>query len=245
MPVPVPVGLRIIGPFSTALGVGGLQGQSTYELPDGAIAQVVSNERQYYLNKTSTTPPSGDDVIQPGAGPGRWFKQAGSGGSGATGATGATGSTGSTGATGATGATGSGATGATGSTGATGATGATGTGATGATGATGGQFQTPNDMGNLGATPVLDFATNPYIRGVLDTNATPTMTLPAGYECFLELVQPAAGGPFVVSAWPANVDWTDGAEPTLSTVANSIDIIRFLSNGTRLRGWAMGMAYAP
>jgi hypothetical protein len=109
----------------------------------------------------------------------------------------------------------------------------------------GSAFQPPLDMGNLGATPALDFATNPYIRGVLSVNAIPTMTLPAGYECFLELQQPAAGGPFVVSAWPAIVDWTDGSEPTLSTVNNNIDLIRFLSNGTRLRGWAQGMAYAP
>src|SRR5882724_5179299 len=134
---PPPVSIRITGPFATALGAGdSLQAQNTALLVDGSIAQVNSNGRQYFLDIDSAASPSGDDIIKPALGPGRWFKQAGGGATGGTGATGATGATGSTGATGATGATGTGTTGATGATGSSGATGP-GAGATGVTGATG------------------------------------------------------------------------------------------------------------
>lgn len=106
-------------------------------------------------------------------------------------------------------------------------------------------FAKPANAVAGGATPALDFADNRYQVLTLDQNAAPTMTVPpAGIEVILEIVQPAAGGPFTVT-YPATVDWTDGIEPTLSTVANAIDILRFMSNGTRLRGWAQGMAYAP
>jgi hypothetical protein len=104
-----------------------------------------------------------------------------------------------------------------------------------------GGFTAPAAAANLGAAPVLDFAANRYIRGILDQDATPTIVLPASYEVFLELQQPAAGGPFVVVAWPGNIDWTNNTPPTLSTAADAIDIIRFLSDGARLRGWAQAM----
>ncbi len=96
-----------------------------------------------------------------------------------------------------------------------------------------------------GAAPALDFAVNRYQVLTLNQNASPTMTIPpAGVEVILEVVQPAAGGPFTLT-YPATVDWTLGVEPSLSVTANARDVLRFLSNGTRLRGWAMAMEISP
>lgn len=96
-----------------------------------------------------------------------------------------------------------------------------------------------------GATPALPFATNRYQKLTLSANASPTMTVPpAGVEAFLEVIQPAAGGPFSITAWPAIVDWdvvsTGGGAPSIATAANAINLFRFISDGTRLRGAAHG-----
>ncbi len=107
-----------------------------------------------------------------------------------------------------------------------------------------GGFQTPNSIGNLGATPAINFATNRYQKGTLNANAVPTFTLPVTYECYLELTQAASGGPFVVTTWPATVKWSDGQPPVLSTAANAIDLIKFVFDGTNLRGYVIAMAVA-
>lgn len=96
-----------------------------------------------------------------------------------------------------------------------------------------------------GATPALPFATNRYQILTLSANASPTVTIPpAGIEVILEVIQPASGGPWVITAWPATVDWSvagvGGGPPSLSTVANAINMYKFVSNGSRLRGFAVG-----
>jgi hypothetical protein len=157
MPQSFPADLRILQSVATVLGADdSLEAINTNKVSDRAVVVVDAVNEFYMLRKDSTTTPSGNDVVAPVAGPGRWFVYAPGGATGATGSTGATGATGSpgatsgivgptgaTGGTGATGATVTGPTGATGKTGATGSTGATGattqgpTGATGATGSTG------------------------------------------------------------------------------------------------------------
>jgi len=153
MPQSFPAELRIVNDVATISGADdSLESINTAKLAHRSVVAVAANNSLYMLRKESTDAPSGDDIVEPVAGPGRWFKYAAgstgaTGSTGSTGATGAsgatsgiigpTGTTGATGSTGATGATTAGPTGATGSTGATGATGATVTGATGATGATG------------------------------------------------------------------------------------------------------------
>jgi len=108
MPQPFPADLRILTPVATVFGaVGALEAINTTQLPDHAIVQVVSNNQQYQLRKTSAAAPVGDDIVAPAQGGlGRWFKYAGA--AGATGATGGTGATGATGGTGATGSSGAG-----------------------------------------------------------------------------------------------------------------------------------------
>lgn len=77
MPFPVPPALRILRPFATPTGAGDtLQAQDTTGIPDGAVAQVVSNGQFYYLNKSSSATADGDNIIQPAAGTGRWFMAA-------------------------------------------------------------------------------------------------------------------------------------------------------------------------
>ncbi len=93
-----------------------------------------------------------------------------------------------------------------------------------------------------GATPALPFATNRYQVLTLDQNATPTVTIPpAGVESYLELVQSGAGA-FTVT-WPASVDWTDALPPILTTTTSKRDLLKFVSNGTRLRGFAVLMNF--
>lgn len=88
-----------------------------------------------------------------------------------------------------------------------------------------------------GAAPALDFATTRYYVLTLSANCSPTMTVPpAGVEAILEVVQ--GSGPFTLTL-PANVDVqtvaSGGGAPSLSTVAGTRNIFKFLSNGTRLR----------
>lgn len=92
-----------------------------------------------------------------------------------------------------------------------------------------------------GATPSLPFGTNRYQVLTLSANATPTVTVPpAGLEAILEVVQPSSGGPYTIT-WPSSVRWTDGVAPVLSTGASKRDIIRFMSNGSQLLGWAQSL----
>jgi len=72
-----PANLRIFGAFATVLGAqDSLQSQSTWELPDGALAMVRANSTLYQFDRGSTTAPSAT-VVQPAAGPGRWLALAG------------------------------------------------------------------------------------------------------------------------------------------------------------------------
>lgn len=84
-------------------------GINTTNLPDGAFCFAQDVGQDYVLRKEATDPPSGTDVLQPLAGPGRWFRvdavgpQGAQGSQGATGAQGVTGAQGSQGAAGAQG----------------------------------------------------------------------------------------------------------------------------------------------
>jgi hypothetical protein len=71
-----PPALRTLAPRSLVTpGGDSLEGINTTELPDGASVFVLSNRFNYRFNRTSTNAPSGDDIVAPGGGPGRWFKE--------------------------------------------------------------------------------------------------------------------------------------------------------------------------
>jgi hypothetical protein len=189
------------------------------------------------------------------------LSSAGAGATGATGPTGATGATGSTGATGvgATGATGpAGATGATGPTGATGATGATGTfsgtlasnlnvNSYSIVSASNGNIAiTPNGTGKTKITNLNYSEAAPYsvtyaatitpdvANGNIQTvTLTGNVTLSAftnaiaGQSLTLFVVQDATGSRTLTSTMKFA-----GGSKTLSTAANSIDIITAYYDGT-------------
>jgi hypothetical protein len=50
----------------------------------------------------------------------------------------------------------------------------------------------------------------------------------------LELTQDATGSR--TATWPAAVKWPNGTAPTLTTAANSVDVIRFFFDGTNYYG---------
>jgi hypothetical protein len=75
------IALRVLGPRATVLGsVDALENYITNRLPDGAICWVTAAGARYRFNSTSTDVPDGDLIVQPIAGPGRWFKETGGGG---------------------------------------------------------------------------------------------------------------------------------------------------------------------
>lgn len=91
-------------------------------------------------------------------------------------------------------------------------------------------------LGNLGATPALDFSTGNNFSGVANANFTlplPTNMVP-GQAGSIEIQQDATGSRTITyaSGWI----FAGGARPALSTAANAIDVISFLvrSNGTQI-----------
>lgn len=53
------------------------------------------------------------------------------------------------------------------------------------------------------------------------------------------LIQDSSGSRTMT--WPASVKWVGGSAPTLSTGANKVDDVRFISNGTLLREISRGL----
>lgn len=94
----------------------------------------------------------------------------------------------------------------------------------------------------MGAGATVNFASNIYQVGTLDQNCTVSVVIPTGaYECYLELVQGGLGSNTVT--WDALIDWSADLPPILSTTVGARDIIKFIFNGTRLRGYVPGMDF--
>lgn len=93
------------------------------------------------------------------------------------------------------------------------------------------------DNGNSGTADTIDFGNGNIQKSTLTGNVTYTFTAPAGEGRFqLVLVQDATGSR--TATWPASVKWSGGTAPTLSTAANSIDIVTFYYDGTNYYGVA-------
>ncbi len=63
------------------------------------------------------------------------------------------------------------------------------------------------------------------------TMASPTNVF-AGASGFIELIQPASGGPATITSWGGNWKFPGGVKPTLSTTANAKDIIPYFCDAT-------------
>ncbi len=77
-----PPALRILLTVSTVLGGGdSLESLNTQLVMDRGLVAVVANNSLYMLRRDATDAPSGTDIVEPSAGPGRWFVYAAGGGS--------------------------------------------------------------------------------------------------------------------------------------------------------------------
>lgn len=100
-----------------------------------------------------------------------------------------------------------------------------------------GQISSPQvSLGNLGATPALDFSTGNNFTGVANANFTlplPTNMTP-GQAGSIEIQQDSSGSRTITyaSGWL----FPGGVRPSLSTAANAVDVISYLvrSNGTQI-----------
>jgi hypothetical protein len=94
----------------------------------------------------------------------------------------------------------------------------------------------------------LDLTTGNVFEVTLTEATTITFSNPpaTGHAGSLTLIlkQDATGSRAVT--WPASVDWPDGTAPTISTAANAVDILTFVTTdaGTRWYGMLAGTAFA-
>ena len=118
---------------------------------------------------------------------------------------------------------------------------------------TGGTFSAPQfttqayfdgevDNGNSSTADTIDWTAGNKQKSTLTGNCTFTFTAPSGpCNLILKLVQDGTGSRTVT--WPATVKWPEGTAPTLSTAANSVDIVSFYYDGTNYHGQA-SLAFA-
>lgn len=64
-----------------------------------------------------------------------------------------------------------------------------------------------------------------------------------GGSYLLKVIQDGTGSR-LISSYGSNVKWAGGTAPTLSTAAGSVDLLKFVSDGTYLYGSVVGKAYA-
>ena len=113
--------------------------------------------------------------------------------------------------------------------------------------ATGGGVETLNALGSGSGTRAINLANGNVVSATLAGNTTFTFSgATAGTACSfgLYLTQDATGSRTVT--WPASVRWAGGAAPTLSTAANSVDILVFetINGGTTWYGSLVGASFA-
>lgn len=96
-------------------------------------------------------------------------------------------------------------------------------------------YGTEVDDGNSSTADTIDWGAGNFHKSTMTGNCTYTFTAPDGDGRFqLMLVQDGTGSR--TATWPAAVKWPSGTAPTLSTAANSIDIITFYYDGTSYYG---------
>lgn len=104
------------------------------------------------------------------------------------------------------------------------------------------------DHGNTGSTETIDASVATVHRIVLDS-ATVTLTFSGAVSgravsFSLIVVQDGTGGRAVV--WPGSVLWPGGTDAVISTAANAVDLLTFMSvdGGTSWAGMIAGQAFA-
>ena len=91
------------------------------------------------------------------------------------------------------------------------------------------------DNGNSGTSDTIDLAAGTYQKSTLTGNCTFTFLPPSGVGTVqLRLIQDSNGAR--TATWPANLYWSSGGAPTLSTTPGDIDIISIFWDGTNYYG---------
>lgn len=96
-------------------------------------------------------------------------------------------------------------------------------------------FDTEFDNGNSGTADTIDWNENNKQKSTLTDNVTYTFTDPGGpASLILRVIQDATGSRTVT--WPSSVNWAGGIAPTLTTAANSVDVVAFYYDGSEYHG---------
>lgn len=97
---------------------------------------------------------------------------------------------------------------------------------------------------NSGATYTIDLTRSNVYEITLTANCTFTFSnpSPAGNASSFTLILVQDGTGSRLATWPTSVDWHGGTAPTLTTAANAVDIITFLTTdgGVRWYGFVAG-----
>jgi len=104
-----------------------------------------------------------------------------------------------------------------------------------------------HDLGNLGATPEVNFTSASWQYGTLTADATLSFTgaTPGqGWSVTLEIIQDGTGGWTV--DWPPEVEWAGGVAPTISSAPGSRDIFVLLTRdgGTTILAGIYGQTFS-
>lgn len=96
-------------------------------------------------------------------------------------------------------------------------------------------YFTETDNGNSSTADTIDWTLSNKQKSTLTDNCTFTFTAPGGpASLILKLVQDGTGSRTVT--WPAEVHWSGGTAPTLTTTASKVDIICFYYDGSTYFG---------
>jgi len=100
-------------------------------------------------------------------------------------------------------------------------------------------YEAEHSNGNSGASFTVNWNNGQHQSITLTANCTFTFTAPAGPGSFiLKVLQDATGSR--TATWPATVEWSGGASPTLTTTASAKDLIAFYYDGTNYHGQFSG-----
>lgn len=104
-----------------------------------------------------------------------------------------------------------------------------------------------NVVASSGTSHEIDLADGNYHAVTVDDDCTFSVTgTVADRVCSftLELIQDGTGGRTVT--WWGGIEWAGGEEPTLSTDADDVDILVFVTrdNGSTWRGGVFGLAFS-
>ena len=96
-------------------------------------------------------------------------------------------------------------------------------------------------IGNVGATRTFDLETGNFFSATLNQSSTFTFSNPAASGDFCGFVMELTNGGAFTITWPASVDWTGGAPPTLTAAGVDQLVFTTRDGGTTWFGLVAGL----